>query len=153
MQKLNFPTYQFKVKKNPSNELYIYDVVRKKYVKLTPEEWVRQHAVNYLLHSKKIRKSLIKVETSLHVNDTLYRVDVLCVSSLGENLLLLECKEPREKISQATFDQLMRYNNVLLSKYVWITNGLEHFIYELNKNKGEYEKISIQSLFDNSFSS
>ena len=150
MQKLNFPTYQFKVKKT-GDKLFIYDKLRKGFFLLTPEEWVRQHAVRFLTETKNLPESWMQVEKHLKVTDRNLRFDVVCKNNFGENLLLLECKSPEVKINEATFDQILRYNNVLESKYLWITNGLEHHIFEYNKLDNKYENISIQN-FLNDFS-
>lgn len=143
MQKLNFPTYNFKAKKDIHGKTLIYDEVRKKYVSLTPEEWVRQHALSYLINEFNIPIGFVQVEKTIIINDTSYRFDAMCKTNNEKIFLLLECKAPDEKISQATFDQLMRYNNVLFSSYLWITNGQEHYFFEYNSKKNKYEKKDI----------
>lgn len=142
MQKLNFPTYQFKVIKSESNDVLIFDAVRKKYVKLTPEEWVRQHAIKFLVEEKQISLSLMEVEKLLKINNTNKRFDLVCKNNNGEVLLLLECKAPNVKLSQATFDQILRYNNELKAQYIWITNGLEHFIFKLDYDNKTHHPVS-----------
>jgi hypothetical protein len=142
MQKLNFPTYQFKVKKSESSDVLIFDAVRKKYVKLTPEEWVRQHAIKFLVEEKQISLSLMEVEKLLKINNTNKRFDLVCKNNNGEVLLLLECKAPNVKLSQATFDQILRYNNELKAQYIWITNGLEHFIFKLDYDTKTHHPVS-----------
>ncbi|MFP5470282.1 MAG: type I restriction enzyme HsdR N-terminal domain-containing protein [Bacteroidia bacterium] len=144
MQKLNFPTYQFKVKKE-GEKLLIYDKLRKGYFSLTPEEWVRQHAVEFLTQDKHLPESWLQIEKQLNISGRNVRFDLVCQNNFAEILLLLECKAPNVKLTQATFDQILRYNNVLKSKYLWITNGLEHFIFEFNETNNKYENISIQN--------
>jgi hypothetical protein len=139
MQKLNFPTYTFKVKNAEDGSLLIYDTLRKKYVKLTPEEWVRQHAIKYLNKEKGFSLSLMEAEKKITINTTTKRFDLVCKNNKGETLLLLECKSPNVKLTQATFDQILRYNNVLKAHYIWITNGINHFIFKLDYENNTYQ--------------
>ena len=103
MQKLNFPTYSFRFK-NSENKVSIFDEIRKKFILLTPEEWVRQHVVEFLLNEKKYSKSLINVEKVVKVNGMNKRYDVIVFNSDGSIFLLIECKAPEVKIDQKTFD-------------------------------------------------
>ena len=126
VQKLNFPNYNFRLK-NSENKLLIFDEIRKKFVSLQPEEWVRQHCIKFLIEEKKIPKSLINVEKSLEVNGLTKRYDIVVFKPDGSIFLLVECKEPKVNISQETFDQIARYNLSLNSQYLMITNGIEHY--------------------------
>lgn len=137
MQVLNFPKYDFRFK-NSENKVYIFDVVRKKFVVLQPEEWVRQHVVHYLLQEKKYPLSLINVEKQLKVNDLKRRYDIVVFKSNGKIELLIECKAPEVAISQAVFDQIARYNIQLQSTYLMVTNGLNHFYCEMDFNEEKY---------------
>ena len=137
MQKLNFPTYQFRFKKNKQNEVLIFDESRKKFVLLTPEEWVRQNALRYLIKEKNYPISLIEVEKKIELNGLIKRFDLVCKNPDGSVYLLLECKAPEVKLSQATFDQIVRYNNTLQATILWVTNGLEHFIFEIVTNNSD----------------
>lgn len=137
MLKLNFPTYQFKIK-NSENRRLIFDKIRKKYVVLTPEEWVRQHFIHYLIDEKKYPISLIAVEKQLVVNSLKKRFDILVFNSGGKADIIIECKAPNVKIDQKTFDQIARYNMSLNANYLIVTNGLEHYYCNIDTNENKY---------------
>lgn len=137
MQKLNFPEYKFRFKSKENNTL-IFDEIRKKFIVLTPEEWVRQHLVQYLLEEKQYPRSLINVEKQLKLNNTLKRYDVVVYRNDGSIFLLVECKAPRIPISQLTFDQIARYNLSLNASYLMISNGLEHYFCEMDFAEQKY---------------
>ncbi len=126
MQKLNFPTYSFRFK-NSENKPFIFDDIRKKFVVLQPEEWVRQHCVQFLIEEKKYPKSLINVEKELKVNGLKKRYDIVIFNSDGSIHLIVECKAAKISINQNTFDQIARYNLALNAKYLMITNGINHY--------------------------
>ena len=126
MQELNFPTYTFSFK-NSENKVSIFDAIRKKFVILQPEEWVRQHCVHYLIKVKNYPKSLINVEKELKVNDLKKRYDIVIFNTDGSIHLIVECKAPNIKIKQNTFDQVARYNLALNATYLMVTNGLNHY--------------------------
>ncbi|MDG1715232.1 type I restriction enzyme HsdR N-terminal domain-containing protein [Lacinutrix sp.] len=126
MQELNFPTYTFRFK-NSENKVSIFDAIRKKFVILQPEEWVRQHCVHYLIKVKNYPKSLINVEKELKVNDLKKRYDIVIFNTDGSIHLIVECKAPNIKIKQNTFDQVARYNLALNATYLMVTNGLNHY--------------------------
>lgn len=137
MQQLNLPTYQFKIKSSENKQL-IFDKIRKKYVVLTPEEWVRQNFVEYLLIEKKYPISLIAVEKQVVVNKLKKRFDILVFDKQGNHHIIVECKSPKIKITQDTFDQIARYNLRLDAHYLLVTNGLEHFYCTLDSEKEQY---------------
>ena len=137
MQKLNFPTYSFRFK-NSENKVSIFDEIRKKFILLTPEEWVRQHVVQFLLQDKKYPKSYINVEKLIKINDLSKRYDVVVFQPNGEIFLLIECKAPEVAISQQTFDQIARYNLVLKAKYLMVTNGLNHYFCQMDFENEKY---------------
>ena len=137
MQKLNFPTYSFRFK-NSENKVSIFDEIRKKFILLTPEEWVRQHVVQFLLQDKKYPKSYINVEKLIKINDLSKRYDVVVFQPNGEIFLLIECKAPEVAISQQTFDQIARYNLVLKAKYLMVTNGLNHYFCQMDFKNEKY---------------
>lgn len=135
MQKLNLPFYSFKLKSNEKHTL-IFDALRKKNVVLTPEEWVRQHFVQFLIQEKKYPTSLIAIEKELIINNLKKRTDILVFSSDGLPKIIVECKAPHIKITQNTFDQIARYNLKLNANFLIVTNGLEHYYCKLDtKNK------------------
>ena len=137
MQVLNFPTYKFKLKSS-ENKQYIFDVIRKKYVVLTPEEWVRQHTVIFLTDQKKYPKSLIAIEKQLEVNKLKKRTDILVFNTNGQPELIVECKAPTIKLTQASFDQIARYNLKLEANYLVVTNGLQHYFCKLDHQNERY---------------
>ena len=137
MQKLNFPTYSFRFK-NSENKVSIFDEIRKKFILLTPEEWVRQHVVQFLLQDKNYPKSYINVEKLIKINDLSKRYDGVVFQPNGEIFLLIECKAPEVQISQQTFDQIARYNLVLKAKYLMITNGLNHYFCQMDFENEKY---------------
>ena len=133
---LNFPPFGLRIaKRNGRNE--IFDPVRKRYVALTPEEWVRQHVIAYLHCCKHYPLELMKVEGSINIGGLSRRCDVVVYSTALEPILLVECKQPMVELSQKTFDQAARYNLVLNVPYLFITNGLTHCCYSIDKNKQE----------------
>ncbi len=131
MQKLNFPKYQFRFK-NSENKVSIFDRIRKKFILLTPEEWVRQHTVQYLIEEKKYPESLINVEKLIRYNDLNKRYDIIIFNPDGTIFLIVECKSSKIKITQDVFDQIARYNLVLDAEYLMITNGMEHYYCQMN---------------------
>ena len=137
MQKLNFPSYAFKLKSS-ENKTLIFDIVRKKYVILTPEEWVRQHVVHFLLKEKNYPISLIAVEKQLKINARVKRTDIIVYNKLGTPEVLIECKAPSVKITQTTFDQIARYNLTANSKYLMVTNGLAHYFCQIDSIRETY---------------
>ncbi|MDO6743658.1 type I restriction enzyme HsdR N-terminal domain-containing protein [Tenacibaculum soleae] len=137
MQKLNLPNYIFKLKSN-ENKTLIFDKWRKKYMVLTPEEWVRQHFVQYLIDEKKYPVSLIAIEKQLTINNLKKRTDIVIFSSDGMPDIIVECKAPKIKISQDTFDQIARYNLKLNANYLVVTNGLQHYFCKLDKENETY---------------
>jgi|TARA_B110000091_G_scaffold143398_1_gene153125 hypothetical protein len=126
VQNLNFPKYNFRFKSN-ENKTLIFDIIRKKFVVLTPEEWVRQHTIHFLTSEKKYPISHINVEKQLQLNDTVKRYDIVVFNKDGTIKIIVECKAPSIKTNQQTFDQIARYNLVLKSETLMVTNGLEHF--------------------------
>ncbi|MBP6040050.1 MAG: type I restriction enzyme HsdR N-terminal domain-containing protein [Flavobacterium sp.] len=137
MKKLNFPVYSFRFK-NSENKVAIFDEIRKKFILLTPEEWVRQHTVQFLLQDKKFPKSYINVEKLIKINDLSKRYDIVVFQPNGEIFLLIECKAPEVPISQNTFDQIARYNLVLKAKYLMVTNGLNHYFCQMDFENEKY---------------
>jgi hypothetical protein len=137
MQKLNFPDYSFRFK-NSENKVSIFDEIRKKFIILTPEEWVRQHTIQFLLQEKKYPKSYINAEKTITINGTTKRYDLVVFKPNGELFLLVECKAPEVTISQQTFDQIARYNLKLNADYLMVTNGLNHYFCEMNLEEEKY---------------
>ncbi len=141
MQKLNFPTYNFRFK-NSENKMAIFDEIRKKFIILTPEEWVRQHVVRFLLEEKQYPKSLINVEKVLFVNGLRKRYDVVVFNPDGSIQILVECKAPEVKITQMTFDQIARYNMTMKSTYLMVSNGLNHYFCQMDYENEKYQFLA-----------
>lgn len=137
MQKLNFPSYSFRFK-NSENKISVFDSLRKKFIILTPEEWVRQHVVHYLLSEKKYPASLLSVERQLKVNNLIKRYDILAYNPDGSIHLAVECKASSVKISQDSFDQIARYNLSLNATYLMVTNGLQHYYCQMDYEQEKY---------------
>lgn len=136
MQKLNFNDYVFRFRN--SGRVSIFDEIRKKFIVLTPEEWVRQHVVHFLLHEKKYPKSLINVEKVLTVNGLTKRYDVVVFNPDGSIFILVECKAPQIKISQMVFDQIARYNMTMQSQLLMVTNGFDHYFCSMDYQNERY---------------
>ena len=138
MQKLNFPVYSFRFK-NSENKVAIFDEIRKKFIQLTPEEWVRQHVVHHFIYEKKYPKSLINVEKQIQVNGQTKRYDVVVYHPDGRLRILVECKAPEVSITQATFDQIARYNTALRADFLMVTNGLNHYFCQMDFENEKYQ--------------
>lgn len=137
---LNLPKYKVRVK-NEDGKRHIFDVIRKKYLVLTPEEWVRQHFVHYLHNVKGVPLSLVSIEKEMQYNKQKKRTDIIVCGKDGEPIILVECKAPEVKIGQDTFDQIARYNMVLKVPYLIVTNGLVHYCCLIDYQKNSYTFI------------
>ena len=120
----------------------IFDEIRKKFIVLTPEEWVRQHVVCFLMDEKKYPKSLINVEKVLKVNGLSKRYDAVVFNPDGSIKVLVECKAPEVKITQATFDKIARYNLTLKAQFLMVTNGLNHYFCQMDFENEAYVFLS-----------
>lgn len=140
MDKLNLPEYNFKVQQN-GNKKTIFDELRKKWVSLTPEEWVRQNFIQYLNQEKKYPKSLIAIEASIKVNKLEKRCDIVLYNNAGNPLIIVECKAVSVKISQETFNQIASYNMKLHVEYLLVTNGLTHYCCVMDYENNSYRFI------------
>ena len=129
MNKLNLPAFDPTLKKE-QGKVYIFDNIRKKYVVLTPEEWVRQHFINYLIHELMYPKSLFRIEGSISYNKLQKRSDILIYNRQGKPWMLIECKSPTIKLSQRAFNQVAVYNMTIGAEYIAVTNGMVHYCYE-----------------------
>ena len=134
--KLNLPHVFLKTKLVKGN-MQVFDVVRKKYFKLTAEEWVRQHFIHYLNKEKGHPLGLMGVEKMVKYNGLNTRADIVLYNSEGLPDMIIECKAPDVKITQDTFNQIARYNFKLRVRYLVVTNGKKHFCCEINYKKQE----------------
>lgn len=138
MQELNLPTYDYRLKKD-GEQVRIFDPLRKKYVALTPEEWVRQHFVNFLLTEKKVPSGLVILEKKIIMNTMTRRPDILVYDKKFDPVMIVECKAPEVKISQDTFDQIARYNSVIRAPYLVVTNGLKLYCCKMDHEDNSYQ--------------
>jgi len=138
MQQLNLPAFQANIKKM-AGSIKIFDVLRRKFVTLTPEEWVRQHFVHYLIEHKGYSQTLMANEVSLTLNGMTRRCDTVLYAQEGlRPRMIIEYKRPDVEITQRTFDQICRYNMVLQVQYLIVSNGLRHYCCRLDYEKGGY---------------
>ncbi|MCF8301628.1 MAG: type I restriction enzyme HsdR N-terminal domain-containing protein [Bacteroidales bacterium] len=137
MIKLNLPAYDFRLREINSRK-EIYDPLRKKYIVLTPEEWVRQHFIQYLVHERQYPSSLLAVEKQLKLYRLQKRADIVAHSRSGNPLLIVECKAPQVTITQSTFDQIVNYNMTLKVRYLVITNGMTHYCCKVDWENNQY---------------
>ena len=148
MQNLNFPSYSFRLK-NSENNTHIFDVIRKKFVVLQPEEWVRQHCVQYLIQEKNYPISLINVEKVILINGLKKRYDIVVFNPDGSLAVVVECKAPKVQISQSVFDQIARYNLTLKASYLMVTNGLNHYFCTMNHHLESFEFLETLPNYNN----
>lgn len=127
LNRLNLPHYDFRIKDDQ-----IFDPVRKKWVFLTPEEWVRQNFITYLMREKNYPRSLIRIEETIEVFNKTRRCDAVIYTREIKPLLIVECKKTTTKIGKKTFEQIAVYNSSILAKFLIVTNGLDHFCIKFN---------------------
>ncbi len=137
METLNLPTYSFSVKSEEGRS-YIFDSIRRKYVLLTPEEWVRQHFIRYLVEEKGFPASLIAVEKEFRFNRMKKRTDILAHDRRGEPVVLVECKAPAVGIGREVFNQIGLYNLSYNVPWLIVTNGMKHYCCRYDEGKAEY---------------
>ncbi len=137
MERLNLPTYSFTIKSEAGRQ-YIFDKIRKKYVVLTPEEWVRQNFTSYLVSEKSYPPSLISIEKQFSYNKLSKRADILIYDRTAHPVMIVECKAPEVGINQQVFDQVALYNLRFAVSYLVLTNGKDHYCCFLDTPKGSY---------------
>ena len=137
MRLLNFPKYNFRFK-NIENKAYIFCSARKKFILLTPEEWVRQNCLKFILKDKAYPLSHINVEKGLTINGLQKRYDIVIFNSNGSIHTIIECKAPEITVTQETFDQIARYNMALDAQFLMVTNGLHHYFCQIDKEREAY---------------
>lgn len=141
MQRLNFPEYAFETDTDEAGRRVIFDVIRCRFVRLTPEEWVRQHLVRYLVEDRGFPAGYAAVEKGFQYAGTAVRADVIMHDRKGLAVLMGECKAPEVRVTEAVFEQLARYNSVIDARYLVATNGRTHFCCE-HKPGGGYAFLS-----------
>lgn len=140
-QALNFPCFEFDVQQR-DGKLVIFDALRKKFLILTPEEWVRQHLIRYLVEYREYPKSLFALEKGIQYNSLQKRFDILVLDKLGEPFLLIECKAPEVKLSMKTVEQVTLYNKVVKARHIGISNGKNHLFLAWDQEMHKYQQIA-----------
>lgn len=140
MQQLNLPSYQLKTREVDKKQ-EVFDIIRKKYIVLNPEEWVRQQFIQYLIHEKNYPPSLISIEKGVRVLGMYKRFDAVVAGKAGEPIALIEFKSPEVKISQKTFEQIARYNMQLKVRFLIVSNGMKHYCCVVNYLNRTYSFI------------
>jgi hypothetical protein len=145
---LNLPPFEYKLKK-AEGKLWIFDVIRKKYIVLIPEEWVRQHFVHYLIGAHKYPRSLIRVEGGLQFNELQKRTDIVVFDREAKPWMVIECKSPDIPVSERTVFQASTYNATLRAKYLVVSNGLKHYFALTDWGNGTTSWLSDLPAFGN----
>jgi hypothetical protein len=140
LQPLDLPPYAFKIS-DVNGQLTLFDELRKKHIVITPEEWVRQHFVQYLINQKNYPKTLIKLEGGLRFNGMAKRSDIVAFNPSGQKILMVECKAPSVVINQKVFDQIARYNMAHKVELLAVTNGLQHYYCRIDFENKVYKFI------------
>ncbi|MCX6327002.1 MAG: type I restriction enzyme HsdR N-terminal domain-containing protein [Bacteroidia bacterium] len=147
MKQLNLPTYSFKITGKEGSEM-ILDPVRRKYVKLTPEEWVRQNFVRYLVNEGKYPVGLLGIEVMFRFNKLKRRVDILVHNRSGEPVMIVECKSTDIKIDEKVFEQIATYNMKYKVPYLVVTNGLHHYACKIDHQEMKFEYLLVIPLYE-----
>jgi predicted type IV restriction endonuclease len=137
MQDLNLPSAELKIKKQDGKD-YVFDRLRKQYVRLTPEEYVRQHFISYLITHKHFPQNRLANEVGITLGNVKKRCDTILYDDFLQALMIVEYKAPSVQINQETFDQIARYNMSLNVPWLIVSNGLQHFCCRIDREKGEY---------------
>ena len=137
MEVLNLPRHDISIR-NDGTRTYIFDIIRKKYLVLTPEEWVRQNFVHYLTEDLHYPASLMMTENGLKLFNTQKRSDIVIYDRNGNPLVVVECKATDVKITQETFNQVARYNIKFRAPLIIVTNGLSHYCAKYDANSSKY---------------
>ncbi len=148
MKELNLPAYSFSFKSGDNGKALIFDEIRKKYVVLTPEEWVRQHFIAYLVKEKSYPAGLVGVEVMFRINKLSRRADIMVYDRQGDPLMIVECKAPEVKINKKVFDQIVSYNMKFRLRYIVVTNGVEHYACITDLEKGNWSFLNSIPSYD-----
>lgn len=133
---LTLPSIRARVRDDGAGRYSIQCMARRKFVALTPEEWVRQHMIGYLTGFRSFPLSLIAVERGFPYQGMAWRADIVVYDRQARPVLLVECKAPDVRIDQATFDQVGRYNIVVGAACAAVSNGIEHYCFRVDRHKG-----------------
>ncbi len=141
MISLNLPTIDLKLTRE-DNKVFVFDIFRKKKILLTPEEWVRQHFAYYLTTHLNYPKSLMRLESGLRYNKLAKRSDIVVYNRQSDPFILVECKSYHQKLNQKVLDQVSLYNQTLKAKYLAVSNGLQHYFFEIDFNRGDFRQLN-----------
>ncbi len=141
LKNLSLPAYDFRYTEKEGKR-YIFDKIRKKHVLLTPEEWVRQNFISYLIREKGYPQSLVRVEMFFKLNRLSKRADIALFNKSGKPKVLVECKSPKVRISQTVFEQVARYNLSFEVDYLIVTNGLQHYCCKMDYERKSYTFVN-----------
>jgi hypothetical protein len=141
MKALRLPPANFRVKSTEKGR-FIFDPIRKKFVSLQPEEWVRQHIIHWLVDFKSVPINLINVEKKLVIAGTSKRYDIVIFKPDGSIHTIIECKAPKIKIDQTVFDQIARYNLIAKASFLMVSNGMEHYFCTMDYENQRYNFIA-----------
>ncbi len=140
LKELNLPEYSFRITTQNGKEM-IFDPLRRKYVRLTPEEWVRQNFVRYLVNEGKYPSGLIGIEVSFVFNRLKKRADILVHNRMGEPVMVVECKSPDVRLDDDVFDQIATYNLQFRVPYLVVTNGMVHYACRFDTDENKYKDL------------
>ncbi len=143
---LALPSFDHKIIKK-GDKLFIFDILRRKYVYLTPEEWVRQHFIHFLINQYRYPKALMKAEGGLKYNNLPKRTDLVVFDRYGNPLIVVECKDTLTQLTQSTFEQAARYNYVLKAPYLIVVNGLNYHCCYIDHQNQTYHFLDDIPLF------
>jgi hypothetical protein len=147
LKQLNLPEYSFRITGKEGKEM-ILDTIRKKYVRLTPEEWVRQNFLQYLVNEGKYPPGLIGIEVMSPFNNLKKRIDILVHDRSGHPVLIVECKEPDIRLNDKVFDQIVAYNIGFKVPFLIVTNGIEHYACRINFEENNFEFLLAIPLYE-----
>jgi hypothetical protein len=147
LKELNLPQYSFRITGKEGSDM-ILDPIRRKYVKLTPEEWVRQNFVQYLINVGKYPPGLLGIEVLFRLNKLKRRVDILVHDRSGKPVMIVECKEPDVRIDENVFEQIVTYNLGLKVPYIVATNGMVHYACKIDIRESKFEFLLVIPLYE-----
>ncbi|HYC83960.1 MAG TPA: type I restriction enzyme HsdR N-terminal domain-containing protein [Chryseosolibacter sp.] len=147
MHKLNLPDFEYTLRK-ADGKVWIFDVIRKKFLVLTPEEWVRQHFVHYMISDLGYPRALLKLEGGLKYNMLGKRSDIVVFDRQGEPWMLVECKSPDQSINETTLRQASVYNKTIKARYLTVTNGLKHYCCSYDHTAGTVSVLAAFPAFE-----
>lgn len=147
MKELNLPPYSFKITGEAGSEM-IFDPIRKKYVRLTEEEWVRQNFAQYLINVGKYPPGLMSIEVMFTMNKLKKRIDILIHDRTGQPVLIVECKAPDIQLNDEVFDQIVIYNMEFTVPYIIVTNGLDHYVCKIDHENKKYDFLHVIPLYE-----